>query len=205
MKDIYTLHLPLVNNLSDYMAFLRQQIIPEIISDHIGFEDKLVHSVTHLLKSKVFVYGRIDDARNIIEYICDRWVGKSIRIFFPLYTREMAYMMDAGKISISLCFLFSSGGLRVLKVLLHELAHWWIAQQNRYERLLALDGEYIGVYGTDGENFLLSPIEYLATILSIELMENLSSALDITNRSLLISMADDEKQRVKTAIHTLCL
>lgn len=205
MKDVYTLHLPLINNLSDYMVYLREQIIPEAISDHIEFEDELVYSVTQLLKSKVFIFRRMCDARSIIEYTCDRWIGKSIRILFPLYTREMAYMTDAGEISISLCFLFSSSSFRVLKVLLHELAHWWIAQQNSYEHLLTLDREYIGLHGTEGETFLLSPIEYLATILSIELMVNLSSALDDANRRLLISMADDERQRVKTAIHSLCL
>lgn len=199
------LRLPRWDGLDGYWAHLREQALPTILPGPLTMEDDLLRAAARLMRGRFLAVGRVRDVRRIIELACGSWIGRPMRMRFPLCARERPYMTDDGAITVSLYFLFSSGGLRVLKVLLHELAHWWLARQRGYDRLLALDREYAERRGTQGENLLLSPIEYLATALSIDLTARLAAAMEGRERDRLLGMAADETQRVKTAIRSLCL
>ena len=103
---------------------------------------------------------------------------KQTEIKFPVFSKKRAFMSDSGYISISCGFILMCQGARFGKVLLHEIAHLSLLSKEWYPSLLALDREYLDRFKGVKGAITLSPTEYLATRVSILLMQYVKSATE---------------------------
>lgn len=191
--------------LQQYMQYLAGRRIPVMMQGELTADAPLVRRMRRLIRSRGVTLWRMPDTRYVVEHFCTQIIGAAVRLRFPLHVRENAYMTDDGEIVVSQYFLYRSGGERILRVVLHELAHWWLSRQEQYPALLEMDREYLAGCGSKAESAVLSPVEFSATVLSSEMMMALARSVDEKERETLIGMARTELTKVNAAIRSLCL
>ena len=95
--------------------------------------------------------------------------SKGTTLHFPLLSKYGCHMDDAGNV----CFpakVFLKRFDAFAKYVFHESAHLWMAKQDYYPALLALDKAFTARYGKGQTAVCLSPVEHLASLLSVKLL-----------------------------------
>ncbi len=106
--------------------------------------------------------------KQMLESLTEEGYLDRCKVKFNLSHREPAYMYDDGRVYFSYYHLHGSGSGYIAKMVLHEIAHLYLAQRSDYISLCALNKDFLKkVKGADN----LSPIEYAATALSVKYME----------------------------------
>jgi hypothetical protein len=168
-----------------------------------AYSDTFLRCVDRILWVRRVAVMRGEHVRRILTELSSCVTEKPLRIHYPPLSRGNAYMTDEGEVFIPLYFLYASGGRRVMKVVLHEISHWWLACRPGYGALLEEDRRYGDFFGREEERRLLSPVEYCATILSCELMESISKSCSPRSAEVLSGMAAEERKRLDGAISAL--
>ena len=205
MKRCWMVEMPDYGNLNQYIVSLRNRCIPTMLRETICADTKTQISIEQLVNSRWNVFFREGDVRQIVSFFCESCIHAPVQLSFPIALRERAYMTDQGEMAISRCFLYGAGGARALKVVIHEIAHWWMAVQKSYGQLLRLDRDFNKNAQTAKWPMLLSPVEMLATQLECEILLSLSKEFGTRTRCILQTLGSQEQIRISTAISSLCL
>lgn len=205
MRSGCAIEIPGYGDLNQYIACLRNRPSAALLCGNIHPGAEMQRSLERLIRGGRFVLLRKRDVRRIVSFFQEECIHVPVKLRFPLALRERAYMTDWGEMAISRCFLYGAGGGRVLKVLIHEIAHWWLAVQEPYRQLLGLDCEFRNSPRAARWPVLLSPVEMLATRLECEILLSLADSFHGGIRELLLSLGNQEQNRISTAIASLCL
>ena len=120
---------------------------------------------------------------------------KGVNVHFPVFSKYGCHMDDAGNV----CFPFKVWCKRfdaVVKYLFHESAHLWLLKQPYYADLLKLDKAFLSRYGKRERAICLSPVEYLASRLSLALLERAAACAvkEKTAKRLLLQKKVEERK-----------
>lgn len=176
----------------------------EILSDCDTPKSEKFYYLSLLLRSSA--PHRALKRRKIIKQMITSLTGEGYlngcKVKFNLSRREPAYMYDDGRVYFSYYYLHGSAGGFLAKMVLHEIAHLYLAQKSDYVNLCALNKDFLkNVKGADN----LSPIEYAATVLSVKYMETANekrSRLHPDGEGFDIQIAE-EKQSLKRSLEAL--
>lgn len=205
MKYGCTIDIPQYEGTGEYKAALLERGLPRLLHGTFPLPEETKKHFRRLVENRYLTIFRESDARRIVSFFCEDCIGMEVHLRFPLYLKENAYMTDAGEMAISRLFLYRSGPGRIVKVLLHEIAHCWLSRQTRYAALLELDKAYVRCAGKSGWPLPLSPVELCATVLECEILLALSTRFDERVNHLLRSIGENEIKLVNAAIVSLSL
>lgn len=205
MRSNCQVEIPNYEDIEEYMSVLQSQKTTVLLCGSIEIDSKTKKSIERLITSKWLTIWRENDVKQILSYFCNEYIKASVTLELPLLLTEKAYMTDAGEMAISRYFLYRAGGQRVLKILLHEVAHWWLAKQRDYGRLLQLDQAFRKGNRECILPLVLSPIEMFATKLECEIMLNVSNCFDKRICKLLYDLGLQEQNRINAAMASLSL
>ncbi len=198
------LSLPGFRNVEAYLAALPRLTEARLLRGDVSLSPAGLRCVEKLLATGSVGLLRRAHTRGIVYAFCDDVIGGRPGLHFPFHLAENACMTDDGRLYFSLLFLYGSSAERTLKVILHEIAHWWLSRQGCYPAYLQLDRAYASAR-PGREAVGLSPIELFATLLAGEITASLSRQIQGKSGEKLRAMAQTEFQAINTAIHSLCL
>lgn len=105
---------------------------------------------------------------------------------FPIHIipslKQKAYIIDGGGMYFSLGLLISHSSPITLTVFCHELSHMWLSQQEFYPELKQLNKDFLNRYKQEPTSHLISPIEFYATTLSVDIMDRIYDSLKKKNK-----------------------
>ena len=205
MKATCSINIPEYSGEEEFKAALLKCGIPRLLQGTFSLPEEMKKRFQRLVKSRNLTIFRESDVRRTVSFFCEDCIKTKVRLRFPLYLKENAYMTDAGEMAMSRLFLYSSGPERIVKVLLHEIAHCWLARQTSYTRLLALDKAYVQCSRKTGWPLSLSPTELCATVLGCEIILALSSHFDEHVNHTLRIIGKNELEMINAAITSLSL
>lgn len=123
-------------------------------------------------------FKRVKNIRTVFLALNESGSGACRKVRFKPYFKVRAYMKDDGTVYFSLSHIFRTEAAKLVKLVLHEAAHLILSGLEGYNYLKALDREYTRRYGKDFYAAAISPIEYAAIKLSVEMLTQVSSRTD---------------------------
>ena len=122
------------------------------------------------------------------------------KLHISLSFKSNCFMDDAGNVWFPWTVFFKSFDA-VVKYAFHESAHLWLAKQDYYPALLALDRSFTERFKEEKGAILISPIECCATRLSAVLLERAAESLPSGKlRSRLRTQLEMEETKLSTCI-----
>ena len=124
------------------------------------------------------------------------------RLHFPLRSKYGCHMDDRGNVS----FPWSTFLKRVscvVKYVFHESAHLMLSRWDTYPALLALDKAFLSKWGYVDGVIGLSPVEYFATTLSVEMLSRAAEYLgDGMRAQRLLRQQEKEEAKLRSLLRT---
>lgn len=205
MTEKCEVHIPRCDDFEHYLISLQHQEIPSLLRGTIVLDCQIQYIFLHLIDNNMIPLYRKKDVKKIINFFCTNYIQAIAIPKFPLFLPEGAYMTDSGTISISRFLLYNSGGERILKILIHEIAHWWLNNSYSYSTLLLLNQQYRMAEQSIKLPALCAPIELLATKLECEMVLSMSQNTDEQLKETLLRIERTERISINSAIKMLCL
>ena len=177
---------------TDLDAYLIRIADPSLFTD-ITPSDTPDCSSIRSLRSYPFFFGKKKWIRRWFEDQAQAGFLRSAKLHFPLFSRHLCCMDDAGNVSFSIPLFFRKTD-SVIKLVLHETAHLWLSEREYYPAMLALDRAFLARFG---EEVCLSPVEHAASRLSIKMLSwAAESADDPRLRSALLEQIAVEEKKL---------
>ena len=118
---------------------------------------------------RFFPFHRIRLVKKMVKGLVDSGYISPCKITFSLFG-ENAYMRDSGELHFSLKWLYGEGSGNFVKTVLHEISHLRLLCFENYGLLKEKDRLFHALFGNDKDIYVLSPIEVVALMWSVELI-----------------------------------
>ena len=166
--------MDLPKTLQGYLEGIKEGELPSIGQGPLLCDELLKKRVLALAGSR---FGgpitRSVAIRRIFARAVEIGLIQNVRLQFSLLQKERAYVKGQALLSFSLPYVCKESGATLVKVLLHELAHLILLAKDGYGKLLSLHHSYKQEVSFEDERLkILSPVELYATLISIQLMQD---------------------------------
>ncbi len=160
----------------EYLRQIRTNRLPLSCTCDFSENGDFVRAVGTLLHSRRPLQ-RCGLVRDVTEAFCRGMEIPFPKLCFPLWERDFAYMTDSGRLSFSRWFLYRQDAERVVKVLIHELAHIAVKHHKDYIRVLRLELSLVADETLASVPKGITPVEYCGTFVSLAILEALGESL----------------------------
>jgi hypothetical protein len=186
-----------IPSLSEYVDNVKQGFFHKSLST--CFEDAAfsLHALCLARSKRKHPFVRRRHVKKMLSALLSKGCISSYRTHFKWFMKTPAYMLDTGDLYFSMRSLFLSDGADLCKIVLHELSHLWLYQQEGYGDLLRLDKQFLKLYGSKNSALTLSPVERYATEVSVCIMQAIFDGEDVFN-----SQIEKEKDKILNAHFT---
>ena len=118
-----------------------------------------------------------------------------VTLAFSLW-KKTAYMTDGGRLVVPLSLITRKHNARIIKILLHELAHLRLTQLPEYGALLVLHQQFLQRFGETESLLAISPVERYATQLSCLYLESVAAIFCGDEAAALRQAAEEEREKL---------
>lgn len=143
--------------------------------------------------------ARVKYIKTLLQDCCKETGVPEPQIGFSLFSRDLAYMTDSGTMTLSWRLLRQRDVPRMIKILLHEFAHLYLAGLDNYADLLRLDMQFRQTFAPSAPVLTATPVEVYATLLSCEYLNSFAAVLPDREQRALLEQIQKEQEKIKTA------
>ncbi len=185
-----------------YLETLKKDNLYFNLDISLPFSDKLTCILDRIIKSlSKFALYRRGLVKKLFKEINKNGYLLNTKINFPLNSEDNACMYDNGQVYFSLKWIYGESGDNLVKTILHEIAHLILLEYEDYSKLKEINKKFHSIYGKDDRIYVLSPIEYLATRICINLLY--ANMINCTNDKLKLKyqkQIDKELGKISSSI-----
>ena len=161
---------------NDLGAYVRRMADPSLFEE-IPLPAAIDYSSLMRAKRSVFPFSK---QKWVKRWFADQQSGgflRGVKLHLPFISKRLCCMDDDGNVLFAFRIFFRKSE-SIVKFAFHETAHLWLSTQSFYAELLALDKAYLDRFGTEQTILCLSPLEHLASHLSVAMLRQATAVAE---------------------------